>query len=84
MNKKEGQQDIQPEKKQPNLTEKGRMILSCFLSRGESKAKDISVNFGYSVSTAKQNLYRLMGKGLVQGKGSIKNRRYSVINSENI
>lgn len=84
LDKKEGQQEIEPEKKQPNLTEKERMILSYLLSHGESKAKDISANFGYSVSTAKQNLYRLMNKGLVQSKGSIKNRRYSFKNSENI
>lgn len=84
LDKKESQPDIDPEKKQPNLTEKERMILSYLLSHGESKAKDISANFGYSVSTAKQNLYRLMNKGLVQSKGSIKNRRYSFKNSENV
>ncbi len=82
--KKENPSNVKAEKKEPELTEKERKILSYLLSRGESKAKDISIYLGYSVSTVKQNLYRLMDKGLVQSDGSIKNRRYFLKNSETL
>ena len=69
---------LPPSKVGTDVDERQRKVLGYLSSNGQSKAKDIASSIGFGLSTVKAILYRLVASGLVEAKGSIKNRTYGL------
>lgn len=61
-------------KKDTKITEK--QVLTFIINNGPSKVIEISNALGFSITTIKNILYKLVGDDLIPSSGTIKDKRY--------
>jgi DNA-binding MarR family transcriptional regulator len=65
-------------KNDTKITEKEKQILIFIINNGPSKVIEISNALGFSGTTIKNILYKLVGDDLISSSGTIKDNRYFV------
>ena len=63
-------------KNDTKITEKEKQVLTFIINNGPSKVIEISNALGFSVTTIKNILYKLVGDDLISSSGTIKDKRY--------
>ena len=58
------------------ITEKEKQVLTFIINNGPSKVIEISNALGFSITTIKNILYKLVDDGLISSSGTIKDKRY--------
>lgn len=59
-----------------SINNKEEMIVNYLKENGDTKVKDLATFSNESISTIKRQLYSLMDKGIVEAKGTIKDKKY--------
>jgi len=59
-------------------TEKEKQILTFIINNGLAKVIEMSNALGFSITTIKNILYKLVGDDLISSSGTIKDKRYFV------
>ena len=71
-------------KNDTKITEKEKQILTFIINNGPSKVIEISNALGFSITTIKNILYKLVDDDLVSSSGTIKDKRYFAKNMDNV
>jgi len=65
-------------KNDTKITEKEKQVLTFIINNGPSKVIEISNALGFSITTTKNILRKLVGDDLISSSGTIKDKRYFV------
>lgn len=75
---KEEVRDTDEEIKDNTKSTRKKSILAYLHSNGDSKALDIAKELDIGLTTTKKDLYKLMDEGLVEGRGTVRDRTYRI------